>query len=491
MKVNSPKRLRLSIILLVASFFSLSLLAETFQLGDVAPRGAPDGQLNAADSLILQRIILGEIIPTDNEMLIGDVAPLGVSNGILNAGDLVVLRRAVIGQVSLGTIETDTTPPESIDVGAISIDSSVVNRLTISGLAGAVEPNAIINITNATTSQNYVIVADSSGAFLIEIAGQSGNTLLIMVEDNANNTSDTTKYIVGAIQIVTPISAEIIDDDTVNVYGTFTGPVNTGVLINGIPACVKGNVFYVNNVGLINGASNISAVLTYQDGSTSSQVIQVNGSVSSHISASVSNNCSLSPLTANFNVALPNATIRNIVDRNGDDIGDPYYNSLAAKLFEIDYDGDGTVDESSVNYISGALQYTFALPGIYESVIRVTDGLDVIHTENIYVVVLDDTEFDDILQITWDGMWTSLKAGDKFTALTYVSPDSRSTYNTLFDALMPNMTAINNRMTGVRRVSATGNIASGAILKNGSGQNKFYMINFTKDYDGVWRIDSM
>ena len=360
----------------------------------------------------------------------------------------------------------------------------------MAGLPGAVEAGATLHITNSTLSQSYIVVADSAGAFSTTIAGFSGDTLLITVEDSANNTSDVSQYVVGAIQIVTPVDNDTINDDTVNVYGTFTGPINTAVLVNGVVACVKENQFYANNVSLLNGASSISAVLTYQDGSTSSHIIQVTGSTSSHIATNVSNNCSVPPLTTVFNVTLPNVTNLSTADRNGDGIGDSYYGTKA-KLFEIDFDGDGNIDESSVYYISGALQYTFSLPGVYESVIKVTDEFDVVHTEKIYVVVLDDAEFDDILQTTWDGIWTSLKAGDKITALTYISPDSRRTYNAIFDALMPNMTAINNRMTSVSRVSASGNIASGAILKNGSGQNKFYMINFSRDYDGIWRIDSM
>ena len=87
---------------LCITVLSINVISETFQLGDVAPRGAPDGQLNAADSLILQRIILGEIIPTNNEMRIGDVAPLSTPDDVLNAGDLVVQQRGSLRFNNLG-----------------------------------------------------------------------------------------------------------------------------------------------------------------------------------------------------------------------------------------------------------------------------------------------------------------------------------------------------------------------------------------------------
>ncbi len=36
----------------LVAILSTGAISETFQLGDLAPRGAPDGQLNAADALI-------------------------------------------------------------------------------------------------------------------------------------------------------------------------------------------------------------------------------------------------------------------------------------------------------------------------------------------------------------------------------------------------------------------------------------------------------
>lgn len=51
----------------------LNANAVTYQLGDLAPRGDPDGQLNAGDLVVMQRLVLGVIAPTANELIIGDV----------------------------------------------------------------------------------------------------------------------------------------------------------------------------------------------------------------------------------------------------------------------------------------------------------------------------------------------------------------------------------------------------------------------------------
>ena len=68
----------------------VAVKAATLTAGDLAPRGSPDGQLNAADLLILQQFVLGTNMPIGDEALVADVAPLGAPDGELNAGDVVV-----------------------------------------------------------------------------------------------------------------------------------------------------------------------------------------------------------------------------------------------------------------------------------------------------------------------------------------------------------------------------------------------------------------
>jgi subtilisin family serine protease len=59
--------------------------------GDLAPRGAPNGVVDAADYLIMQRIVLGEIQPSAQELVLGDVYPAGAPDGVINMSDLIIL----------------------------------------------------------------------------------------------------------------------------------------------------------------------------------------------------------------------------------------------------------------------------------------------------------------------------------------------------------------------------------------------------------------
>lgn len=65
--------------------------------GDLAPRGQPDGVINAGDAVVMARLTTGEISPTETEITLGDLN----YNSALDAGDMVVLMRAVQGLVTL------------------------------------------------------------------------------------------------------------------------------------------------------------------------------------------------------------------------------------------------------------------------------------------------------------------------------------------------------------------------------------------------------
>lgn len=60
--------------------------------GDLAPRSAPDGVVDAADYVVMQRIVLGEIQPTARELAQGDLYPVSVPDGVIDMSDLIVLQ---------------------------------------------------------------------------------------------------------------------------------------------------------------------------------------------------------------------------------------------------------------------------------------------------------------------------------------------------------------------------------------------------------------
>jgi len=61
--------------------------------GDIAPLGAPDGQINAGDILVATRIALGLETATALELAHADLYPPGAPDGTINLQDLILLRK--------------------------------------------------------------------------------------------------------------------------------------------------------------------------------------------------------------------------------------------------------------------------------------------------------------------------------------------------------------------------------------------------------------
>ncbi len=60
--------------------------------GDIAPLGAPDGQINLADFIIYQRIMLQELQPSQLQLRFGDIYPPGSPDGVIDFSDFIVLQ---------------------------------------------------------------------------------------------------------------------------------------------------------------------------------------------------------------------------------------------------------------------------------------------------------------------------------------------------------------------------------------------------------------
>lgn len=93
-------RKMLFFFIIVFGFFSQAYALTVS--GDVAPVGAPDGEISIGDAVVAARMALGLITPD----LDADVAPLGSPDGEITIGDAVVLARAALGLVALPVLSS-------------------------------------------------------------------------------------------------------------------------------------------------------------------------------------------------------------------------------------------------------------------------------------------------------------------------------------------------------------------------------------------------
>ena len=211
----SGKKIQSALIAVIALTMPVASFTVGNITGDLAPRGNPDGVLNAADVLILQQIVSGQIIPTAAETLSGDVAPLGNPDGQLNAGDLVVLQRAVLGTVNLPPT-ADTLPPPQADTSLISISNPTAGHIQVTGATGSVEGNSTVSLVNFETGSTTSVVANASGSFSVDLIANAGEVFSVVVKDAAGNASPSASVGVGQIlslNITSPTNGITLNED--------------------------------------------------------------------------------------------------------------------------------------------------------------------------------------------------------------------------------------------------------------------------------------
>jgi len=148
-------------IFLILLCQTVLLNAAQYVAGDLAPRGATDGLLNAGDLVVLNRLVNDLETPTATELLVADVAPVGNPDGVLNVADFLVLQRAVMGSVTLSPIVALPTAPILNPVTS----STTQNPFQITGTS---QPLTNVDIyVNGVLQQQTT--SDSSGNIAIDV----------------------------------------------------------------------------------------------------------------------------------------------------------------------------------------------------------------------------------------------------------------------------------------------------------------------------------
>lgn len=86
-------------------------------------------------------------------------------------------------------VTLDSIAPAPAGLDAITRSSAIGGSIGVVGLAGSVEAEATVYITNQATSQQVTTLAGSDGAFSTDIAGTDDDVLTLVVRDAAGNSS--------------------------------------------------------------------------------------------------------------------------------------------------------------------------------------------------------------------------------------------------------------------------------------------------------------
>lgn len=184
-------------LIFLCILFSLSIVSHALP-GDVAPRGAPDGQFDVSDIIVLQQIVLGKITPTSEEFIAADVAPKGSPDGIIDIADVVVLQNAVLTQEFLPSAFILCLPGNGCSadaylVGAayykeiINADGSVSihyydadkNLLTL-------EYDVYGKIVGSNLVHSYEVPSDSTGGASVDVVGSLKGDFIVTPSGSAS-----------------------------------------------------------------------------------------------------------------------------------------------------------------------------------------------------------------------------------------------------------------------------------------------------------------
>lgn len=531
--------------------FTVTQAPQGLSAGDLAPKGSPDGALNTADLLVLQRLVLGQDTPNSYEQLVGDVAPLNSPDGQLNAGDLLVLQRAILGEIALPPIFDSTAPQISI---LAPQEGGVVTQTQVDVVGALDEP------ANVTVNGNGVgLVTSFSAPVTLQ---QGANDITVTATDTSGNVATTTLSVtvdsrapsppnIGKVTLSEPAAGQVA-------FSGSAGAAEPGATLrflnvstgSSVTATADGTGAFAHQFGAslgdrvevtsVDAAGNSSDAVTYtvgaqvqivspaQNASIGDSQTAVTGvfvgGADSGVTVNGAQACVFGntftinefPLQTGDNTLTAtladasgaadqhavtvtgSATPSDVTLTVNEDCGlaplavnfDVDSGGLGIQKIYIDFDGDGGPDFSTTD-VTAAINTTYSVPGIYQATVWVLDNQGMEHAARVNVVVRDEAAEDDIFQQVWTSFSTALAAGDINGALNAVKTTARGFYEPVFQALVANLPEIAGDLSGIEKIRVEENFAEYAVLTVVDGQVRTFVVTFAKDNDGLWRIVSM
>ncbi len=299
--------------------------------------------------------------------------------------------------------------------------------------------------------------------------------------DAAGNVSPTVTTHVGggssglSVTITQPTAGAIVQGNRILVRGTVQGPPNTGVTVNGVAAAVQDGMFIANHLPVVTGTNTLTVTATTFEGQTATASVAVTSQgilpvleVEATPDSGIAGEFSPLPVTLSYT----------------------FNSSTAPQSVSVDFDGDGTaeiIDADPATILSGG----YSTPGVYMIRLSVTDQQGQVSDAEVGVAVHDVVGMDALFKSLWGGMNAALLAGDKATALTFLTTRAREKYGPVFDVLLSHMSEIISSYSPLRGVTVAPGYAEYALNRTINGENRIFLIYFLKDADGVWRLDAM
>jgi hypothetical protein len=384
-----------------------------------------------------------------------------------------------------GTVTLDATPPE-VQITAPSAGAELSGFVTVTAdaldlLSGVSQIDLLAN--GVTIASRLVLPYSFSLNTALLPAGAA--TLTVHAVDYAGNSAESSiaVNILGgqiAFQITSPADGDIITQSPILIRGILKRndsiPITeeVGITVNGYPAQYQGEVFGLEGISLEPGVQSFTATATGEQGiiaSTSIQATLIPGEPDTPpLSLKISPSCAAIPSSAQVIFTTDEALPYPIVS------------------YQLDANGNGITDVANQTFAEAI--YTYVNPGLYFPTLVASDSAGNQWTATTIVNVMDQSAIDGLLRSKWTTLVGALGSGDTATALTQIAPESRPTYDTIFNLIADQLPSIVSTARELNLLSLTCDSARYELVTDENDGLYSYEVLFTKDTEGIWKVKS-
>lgn len=372
----------------------------------------------------------------------------------------------------------DTVPPPAPVAGSIEVRAAG-GQLTVTGSAGSVEGGSQVTLVNTRTGQRVTVTANADGSFSATLAGEAGDVVQVHATDGATNQGGATSFTAvggpfsGAITFGTssPANGVTVNGDRILVTVDLAAPPNTGVTVNEVVAvgvAVGSALRFHAEVPLATGANTLTVKAHGQDGRVVTRTISVTSRGPFPYRVVADRAAGVAPLKPRLEVW----------DQSGRGI----------RQIQVDVDANGSID--LVANPGDPIELTYTGVGARQARVVVFDNALTAHEQRVTFVLLDLATVDRSVQAVWSAMNEALAAGDKTTAMNFLSEQARETYGPVFDALMPRMPEIVASYSALKRSLVMGTYAEYGVNRTVDGANRIFLTGFITNQLGQWQLDT-
>lgn len=289
----------------------------------------------------------------------------------------------------------------------------------------------------------------------------------------------STRSVTGSsptVSITYPSGGSTVPSTTTVVFGTYTGPADTGIIVNGVKAYTSGGMFFAPVIGLSTGSNTLQATATTLTGTAANSGITVTqGGAPYPIQLS-------SVLATNFAPASITFTA--------------HANSgITISQLKMDYDGNGVDDLVTTNPAT-ALTHVYNTPGEYTARLTIVDNTTTpsptTYVTYLPVFVQDMVETRETLCSVFGYLRTSLTAANVSQAVQVFALEQQPYYQSFYNSITSaNLPVAASRMGAIANGVINSDFAQLKVVKPFNGVMASFSVDFSRDENGIWRIDAL